>query len=135
MYSSGHIASLRNAYCYTILFLCLSYLHFRDRKTISRVACVTREECDKTRKAVAEDNIPISKMAVQTEGGLPTEFELALANINLRKQVQKELKDIKRDAVSNDPVLATTGGNVKNKKEVAKRMLRQNIKKGRLAIA
>ena len=86
------------------------------RKMISRVACVTREECDKTRKAVAEEHIPISKMAVQTEGGLPTEFELALANINLRKQVQKELKDIKRDAVSNDQVLATTGGNVKKKK-------------------
>jgi hypothetical protein len=59
-------------------------------------------------------------MAVQTEGGLPTEFELALANINLRKQVQKELKDIKRDAVSNDQVLATTGGNVKKERNSKK---------------
>ena len=102
----------------------MSYSHVRDRKTISRVACVTREECDKTRKAVAEDNFLLSKMAKQTEGGLPTEFELALANINWRKQVQKELKD-KRDAVSNDEVLATTGGSAK--KGVAKRMLRQTI--------
>ncbi len=59
-------------------------------------------------------------MAVQTEGVLPTEFGLALANNNLRKQVQKELKDIKRDAVSNDPVLATTGGNVKKKRSSKK---------------
>jgi len=70
-----------------------SYFHVKVRKTISCVACVTREECDNNRNAVAEDNIPLSKMVEQSEGGLPTEFEIALSNINWRKQVQKELKD------------------------------------------
>ena len=99
-----------------LIFTRLSYfeyscdLYIRSGK-ITRVAYVTREECDKTRKAVAKESIPICKMAQHNEGGLPTEIEITLANVNWRQQVQKE----KRDAVNTDEVLATTGGNVKNK--------------------
>jgi hypothetical protein len=50
-------------------------------KKISRVACVTREECDKNRKEVAEENIPLCKMVQENEVGMPTEIEITLANV------------------------------------------------------
>ncbi len=72
---------------------------------------ITREECDKTRKAVAEESLPICRMLQQDEGGLPMEIEIALANINWRKKAEMERKEnVKWDAVNNDEALPTQDG-------------------------
>ncbi len=69
------------------------------------------EECGKTRKVVAEESLPISRMLQQDKGGLPMEIEIALTNILWRKKLEMERKEnAKRDAVNNDEALPTQDG-------------------------
>ena len=62
------------------------------KATISRVPFVSKQEQDKAKKAVAEEIRPIGDLEEQNVGGLPNEFEIALANINNKQQATKNNK-------------------------------------------
>jgi hypothetical protein len=72
--------------------ICAIHMFYRKSIAISRVPYVTREEKDKSRRAEADVCLPLCDLSKGNQGGLANELEIALANINMRREEQKEKK-------------------------------------------
>ena len=96
---------------------------------ISRVPYVSREEQDKTRRAIADEHRPLGDLLHENFCRLPNEQEIALANINDRKQKQADLKKQKGAKRSSMGENDTTGNNKENDTAHAKKRRNRNQKK------
>ncbi len=81
-------------------------MFYRKVIAISRVPYVTREEKDQKRRAEADVCLPLSDLSKGNQGGLANELEIALANINMRKEEQ-EKKEKAKKAEKAETVLKT----------------------------
>jgi len=61
---------------------------------IARVALVSKEEQDKTKTIFVEEHLPLRALGVNGRG-LPCEDEIALTNVNKRKELEKTRKSMK----------------------------------------
>ena len=70
------------------------YHCIRNVALLARVALVSKEEQDKARKSSAEEHVPLTDFGENLRG-LPSEAEIALANVNKRKEAEKKCKEQK----------------------------------------
>ncbi len=98
---------------------------------LARVALVSKEAQDKAKTTVVEDHLPLGDLGAEFRG-LPCEQEIALANVNKRKELEKtrkalkEIKDKDKEIVepprksakaSGKRSVKNAGGRVKNASE------------------
>ena len=70
------------------------YHCIRNAALLARVALVSKEEQDKARKSSAEEHVPLTYLGENLRG-LPCEAEIALANVDKRKEAEKKRKEQK----------------------------------------
>ena len=58
---------------------------------LARVVLVSKEAQDKAKTTVVEDHLPLGDLGVEFRG-LPCEQEIAMANVNKRKELEKTCK-------------------------------------------
>ena len=71
-----------------------------------RVACISREEQDKKRSDIAAESLPL--LYQQDKISLASEDEIAIANINMRKEAEDEKR--KRRKELNNTTKVDDGG-------------------------
>ena len=71
-------------------------MHLYRSSVISRVPYISKQEQDKTRQAIADEHRPLGDLLNKNLCMLPNEQEIALANINQRKQALAEVKKDKK---------------------------------------
>ena len=75
-------------------------MHLYRSSVISRVPYISKQEQDKTRQAIADEHRPLGDLLNKKLCRLPNEQEIALANINQRKQAMAEVKKDKKKRVT-----------------------------------
>jgi hypothetical protein len=72
----------------------VSYYCCKNAPLLTGVALISNEEQNKARKSSAEEHVPLKDLEDNIRG-LPCEAEIALANVNKRKEAKKKRKDQK----------------------------------------
>ena len=75
-------------------------MHLYSFSVISRFPYISKQEQDKTRQAIADEHRPLGDLMNKKFCRLPNEHEIALANINQRKQALAEVKKDKKTSVT-----------------------------------
>jgi len=92
-----------------------------------RVPIVSKLVQDEARKSIVDEHLPLCGLQLNL-GGLAREDEIAIANVNWRKQKDQERKDAKSLHIETDEhVKSTAGATKENKKPATKR--KQSAKK------